>query len=88
MDDLEHVILTSDMPWDPDSIDDEYLVEDVQASELDLVPDYGAETVNDYGELLKRSSASSTRTKNVVTEDHMEFSDYVDACINSVHLVH
>ena len=87
MEDLVHVILTSDATWDPDSIDEEYLVEDVQASELDLVPDYGADTVNDYGELLKRSSASSTRT-NVITEDHMDFSDYVDACINSVRLVH
>ena len=89
MDDLEHVFLTSDVTWNPDLIDDEYLIEDVQTSELDLVPDYGADTVNDYGELLKRSSASSTRTKtNVVTEDHMDFTDYVDACINSVRLVH
>ena len=52
------VFLTSDNTWDPNSFDDDYATEDVEVEEMDTVPDYRTETVNDYGELLTRSSAA------------------------------
>lgn len=87
MDQCVHVLLTSDVPWNPNLLDDEYLVEDVHTDEFDLVPDYGADTVNDYGELLHRSSANETHidTIAIVESDDTLFEDYVNQCLYEVH---
>jgi hypothetical protein len=50
-----HVFLTSDSVWDPTSFDDEYTPDGMETEELDTVPDYGMDRVNNFGELLERS---------------------------------
>ena len=83
MDIYPSVFLTSDVPWDPNSIDDTYDIEDVETDELDTVPDYGTNRVNDYGELLQRSSAECV-TSLIETPETL-FCDYVDDCLYAVH---
>ena len=83
MDTYPTVFLTSDEPWDPTSIDNDYAMEDVEADDTDTIPDYRTETVNDYGELLNRSSAECVMT-NVNTHE-TKFCDYVDDCLYAVH---
>ena len=57
MESYPHVMLTSDSTWNPIVFDDEYLVEDVELEESDTIPDYGTDRVNDFGQLLNRTSA-------------------------------
>ena len=86
LDELVHVLLTSDAQWNPDTIDDEYLIEDVLLSDFDLIPDYRTDTLNDYGELINRSSAMAFSTP-AATDNCSDFADYVDDCIASVRMV-
>jgi hypothetical protein len=51
-----HVIFTSDMPWDPRVLDDEY---DIDGSDAPVLPEGHAfvdPRVNDYGEILSRQA--------------------------------
>ena len=83
MDIYPTVMITSDTPWDPNSIDDDYAMDDVDTEDTDLIPDYRTETVNDYGELVNRSSAECVMT--IVDTNETTFSDYVDDCLYEVH---
>ena len=49
---LPHVMFTSDVPWDPSSLDDEYEPEDNIPSDDLSLPDYHTYDINDYGELV------------------------------------
>ena len=49
---LPHVMFTSDVPWDPSSLDDEYEPEDDIPSDDLSLPDYHTYDINDYGELV------------------------------------
>ena len=47
-----HVLFTSDMPWDPQVLDDEYNVDDLDLNEDDLVkPSYHPDALNEFGEI-------------------------------------
>ena len=47
-----HVIFTSDMAWDPQVLDDEYNVDDLELDEDDLVkPSYHPDALNEFGEI-------------------------------------
>jgi hypothetical protein len=84
-----HVFLTSDSVWDPTSFDDEYTP--------DGIPDYGMDRVNNFGELLERSSKvqhtsveynfNSTLYDNdmdavIETNLNDNLAHYVDICIH------
>ena len=78
MDTYPTVFLTSDEPWDPNSIDNDYAMEDVNADDTDTIPDYRIEMV------LNRSSAECVMT--TVDTHETKFCDYVDDCLYAVHL--
>jgi hypothetical protein len=47
-----HVIFTSDIPWDPQVLDDEYNVHDLELNEDDFIkPSYHPNALNAYGEI-------------------------------------
>jgi hypothetical protein len=52
-----HVIFTSDLPWNPDLIDNEYTIEDLDIHEDDIITSsYHPNTLNDYGEIYDHSA--------------------------------
>ena len=92
MESYPHVMLTSDSTWNPIVFDDEYLVEDVELEEGDTIPDYGTDRVNDFGQILNRTSAQLQLNINLMDiTNHFDtdpeqpvFEAYVDQCINDV----
>ena len=51
-----HVIFTSDVPWEPQLVNDEYPVSSLDLDENEvLTSDYHPDTLNDYGELHSHS---------------------------------
>jgi len=51
LDSYPHVFFTSDVPWDPSVLDDEYCIDDVQVDGDDVPPSDYHPNLNDYGEL-------------------------------------
>ena len=77
IDGYPHVFFTSDLPWDPTILDNEFNASEIELLEDDdLSPSYHHNSLNDYGELIKYQLDNH----NTVTH-----SSNIDACIYHVH---
>jgi hypothetical protein len=52
MDSYPHVFFTSDAPWDPSILDDEYESDDIELAEHEVISSGYHPNLNDYGELF------------------------------------
>ena len=75
MDEYPHVIFTSDTQWDPDDLNDEYSLHEVEEVEDDNFPSFGPHDLSDYGEILSREQYFS---------ETMPFDEYIDLCLYQV----
>ena len=80
MESYPHVIFTSDVTWNPDTIDDEYNVKDLDINEEDHIPSFGWKELNQYGEITDYESNIHKMNTNL-----HDFETYVDYTVYQVH---
>ena len=81
-----HVFFTSDDAWNPQNLDHEYNIDDLDITDDDHIPSFGNEDVNDYGEFNTRECSTHLISHH---QDNFEtYHSYVDRTIIQVHLNH
>ena len=76
LDTYPHVFFTSDDTWNPQNLDHEYGIDDLNITEDDNIPSFGHEEINDYGEFNTRECSTHLISHH---NDNLEaFDDYID----------
>ena len=71
-----HVFFTSDDAWNPQNLDHEYNIDDLDITDDDHIPSFGNEDVNDYGEFNTRECSTHLISHH---QDNFEtYHSYVD----------
>ena len=77
-DDMElypHVIFTSDTPWAPEHLDNEFSVNEIDVAEEDNCPAFGKDEISNFGDFILQESYKL---------ETVPFEDYVDKCIFTI----
>jgi hypothetical protein len=79
-------MFTSDMPWNPSVLDNQYNTDDIRLSEDDHIADFGHHQVDPYGELVHLESSNLNIKPNVENFPILIYDDYIDNIILNIHL--
>jgi Reverse transcriptase (RNA-dependent DNA polymerase) len=71
MESYPHVMFSSDLPWDPTILDDEYQAEDISIQDSDTSLALYPSSVNDYGELHAYACNAHVLAPTIVVNRHI-----------------
>jgi hypothetical protein len=86
-----HIFFTSDAPWDPSVLDDQFFVADLVIGADDQPPDFASDEVNNYGEIHSSEWSIHSTISSLCTHPESMFDTlnaYVDNTILLVHANH